>query len=63
MYTIPKEYTHDAKLVTLYNTGFKEGYWRQEILDSRQVLSDEERLAYANGRRAGMKKRTEDEKN
>ena len=61
MYTIPKEYASDAKLITLYNTGFKEGYWRMEIMDSRQVLDDYQRLAYANGLAAGRKKRMEDD--
>ena len=59
VHPIPKEYTHDARLMTLYNTGFKEGYYRTEIMDTRQVLSDPERLVYAQGLTAGRKKREE----
>ena len=59
MHEIPREYRHDAKMVTLYNSDFKEGYYGLDIIDTRQVMSDYERLAYANGRRAGELKRKE----
>ena len=59
MHEIPREYRHDAKMVTLYNSGFKEGYYGLDIIDTRQVMSDYERLAYANDRRAGELKRKE----
>lgn len=66
-HTIPPEYIHDAKLITLYNTGYKDGYYADRldhpILDKHQVLSDMERLCYANGRRAGELKRKEEKEN
>lgn len=61
LHYVPKEYKHDAKLVTLYNVGFKEGYYTEplnnkKILD-KQILTDNERLAYQNGVSAGKAKR------
>ena len=61
MHSIPPEYSHDAKLITMYNTGYKEGYYRTEILDKRQIMTDAERLAYAQGLTAGRKKREEND--
>lgn len=64
MHSIPPEYSHDAKLITLYNTGYKDGYYanrlNHSILDENQILTDAERLCYANGKRAGeLKKKKE----
>ena len=65
MHTIPKEYTHDAKLITLYNTGFKDGYYSnaigRPILDD-QVLTDSERLCYKHGINDGLEKRRNESK-
>ena len=64
MHTIPKEYTHDAKLITLFNTGFKDGFYGDRldhpILDPHQVLSDEERICYQRGVTDGVNKRREE---
>lgn len=59
MHDVPREYRHDAKMITLYNTGFKEGFYNISILDDRQIMTDYERLAYSNGRKAGQLKRME----
>lgn len=64
MHTIPREYTKDARLITLYNNAFKEGYYRNVVIvDTRDIKTDEERLAYAHGLRAGRLRRKEVDEN
>lgn len=57
---VPKEYQDDAKLVTLFNTGFKDGFYGDKldhpILDPHQVLTDTERLCYKRGVGDGARK-------
>lgn len=60
MHKIPREYTHDAILISAYNNGYRDGY--DGDVFPPKMKTDEERLAYANGRREGkLKRRKENE--
>lgn len=55
MYKIPREYAHDAALISAYNMGYQHGYSGDPT--PWAMKTDEERLAYANGRREGQLRR------
>lgn len=59
VYKIPKEYTHDAALISAYNRGYQHGYSGDPT--PWAMKTDEERLAYANGRREGQLRKKAEE--
>lgn len=59
MYKIPREYAHDAALISAYNLGYQHGYSGDPT--PRAMKTDAERLAYANGRREGQLRKKAEE--
>ena len=56
---IPNKYMADAKLISAYNKGYQEGYYRKQQISAANMQTEEQMDAFNKGYKDGEEKRND----